>query len=133
MTNRSKRHIVDTLSQAAESRFTVLHKRVPLPHGKRQDNGLSEAFVTSLDRSQLRVVRPGDPPVPLSLADAWARLRTEQSRQSLQVERPLLVQVRVSEKEKSRLISLARAEGFESMSAYARARLLGQPGPRSAA
>jgi len=51
------------------------------------------------------------------------------ARQSLQVERPLLVQVRVSEKEKSRLISLARAEGFESMSAYARARLLGQGQP----
>ncbi len=73
-------HILDTLGLAAESRFTVLHKRVPLPHGKRQDDGLSEAFVASLDRTRLRVVRPGDPPALLSLTDAWARLRTEQSR-----------------------------------------------------
>lgn len=51
----------------------------------------------------------------------------------LQPERPLLVQVRVSQKEKTRLISLARQEGFESISSYARARLLSQPGPRSAA
>jgi len=71
---------LDTLSQAPQSRFTVLHKRTRLPHGKRQDDGLSEAFVASLDRSQLRVVRPGDPPALLSLTDAWARLRTEDRR-----------------------------------------------------
>jgi len=75
-----KPHIVDTLSQVPESRFTVLHKRTRLPHGKRQDDGLSEAFVASLDRSQLHVVRPGDPPALLSLTDAWARLRTEDRR-----------------------------------------------------
>jgi len=75
-----KKHPVDTLGQAHQGRFTVLHKRTPLPHGKRQDDGLSEAFVASLDRSQLRVVRPGDPPTLLSLAEAWARLRTEDRR-----------------------------------------------------
>jgi len=79
MTKDPQPHILDTLD-AREARFTVLHKRVPLPHGKRQDNGLSEAFVASLDRSQLHVVRPGDPPVPapLSFAAAWGRLRTEE-------------------------------------------------------
>ncbi len=55
------------------------------------------------------------------------------ARQSLGVERPLLVQVKVSATEKARLVSLAQAQGFESISSYARARLLGQPGPRSAA
>jgi len=78
MTTDPKKHPVDTLADAREARFTVLHKRTPLPHGKRQDNGLSEAFVASLDRSQLRVVRPGDPSTLLSLADAWARLRVEE-------------------------------------------------------
>jgi len=77
MTTDPKKHPVDTLANA---RFIVLHKRTPLPHGKRQDDGLSEAFVASLDRSQLRVVRPGDPPALLSLTDAWARLRTEDRR-----------------------------------------------------
>jgi len=76
----SKLHVVDTLGEAPEARFTVLHKRTPLPHGKRQDDGLSEAFVASLDRSRLHVVRPGDPPALLSLTDAWARLRTEDRR-----------------------------------------------------
>jgi len=80
MTKDPKQHIIDTLSEAPEARFTVLHKRTPLPHGKRQDNGLSEAFVASLDRSQLHVVRPGDPPAPLSLAKAWARLCAEDRR-----------------------------------------------------
>jgi len=80
MTTDPKKHPVDTLADARESRFTVLHKRTPLPHGKRQDDGLSEAFVASLDRSQLRVVRPGDLPTSLSLVDAWARLRTEDRR-----------------------------------------------------
>ncbi len=51
----------------------------------------------------------------------------------LQPERPLLVQVRVSQTEKNQLINLARQEGFETISSYARARLLGQPGPRSVA
>ncbi len=78
MTKNSKKHTVDTLGDAPQARFTVLHKRVPLPHGKRQDNGLSDAFVASLDRPQLRVVRPGDPPMLLSLVDAWARLRGEE-------------------------------------------------------
>jgi len=55
------------------------------------------------------------------------------ARQSLAVERRLLVQVKVSEREKAHMVSLARAQGFESISSYARARLLGQPGPRSAA
>jgi DNA-directed RNA polymerase specialized sigma24 family protein len=48
MTKNSKKHTVDTLGDAPQARFTVLHKRVPLPHGKRQDNGLSEAFVAHL-------------------------------------------------------------------------------------
>jgi len=73
-------HIGATLSQAPQSRFTVLHKRTRLPHGKRQDDGLSEAFVASLDRSRLHVVRRGDPPTLLSLADAWARLCAEDRR-----------------------------------------------------
>ncbi len=80
-TNEDPRlHILDALGQAPQSRFAVLHKRTLLPHGRRQDDGLSEAFVASLDRSQLHVVRPGDPPAPLSLADAWARLCAEDRR-----------------------------------------------------
>lgn len=55
------------------------------------------------------------------------------ARQSLQPERRLLVQVKVSEREKAHMVSLARAQGFESISSYARARLLGQPGPRAGA
>jgi hypothetical protein len=78
--DNNKSRILDTLGEAPEARFTVLHKRVPLPHGKRQDNGLSEAFVASLDRSHLRVVRPGDPPALLSLAEAWTRLCAEDRR-----------------------------------------------------
>ncbi len=80
MTNSSKRHVVDTLGQAGESRFTTLHPRTPLPHNKRQVEPLSDAFTRYLDKPQLHVVRPGDPPVPLSFADAWARLRAEDRR-----------------------------------------------------
>jgi len=80
MTTDPKKHPVDTLADAPEARFTVLHKRTRLPHGKRQDNGLSEAFVASLDRSQLHVVGPGDLPASLSLVDAWARLCAEDRR-----------------------------------------------------
>ncbi len=47
----------------------------------------------------------------------------------LQPERPLLVQVRVSQGEKARLIALAREHGFESVSGFVRARALGQPRP----
>jgi len=68
--DNNKSRILDTLGQAPQSRFTVLHKRTPLPHGRRQDDGLSEAFVASLDRSQLRA--------SLSLVDAWARLCAEE-------------------------------------------------------
>ncbi len=78
MAKDSKRHIVDTLGIAEQSRFTTLHPRTPLPHNKRQVEPLSEAFTRHLDKPHLRVVRPGDPPVPLSFEDAWARLRTEQ-------------------------------------------------------
>ncbi len=55
------------------------------------------------------------------------------ARQSLAVERRLLVQVKISETEKAHMVSLARAQGYETISSYARDRLLGQPGPRSAA
>jgi len=37
------------------------------------------------------------------------------ARQSLQPERRLLVQVKVSEREKAHMVSLARAQGFESI------------------
>ncbi len=72
-----KRHIVDTLGLAAESRFATLHPRTPLPHNKRQVEPLSDAFTRHLDKPQLRVVRPGDPPALLSFEEAWARLRAE--------------------------------------------------------
>ncbi len=75
-----KRHIVDTLGLAAESRFATLHPRTPLPHNKRQVEPLSDAFTRHLDKPQLRVVRPGDPPALLSFEEAWARLRAEQPR-----------------------------------------------------
>lgn len=73
-----KLHVVDTLGQAPQSRFATLHPRTPLPHNKRQVEPLSDAFMRHLDKSQRRVVRSGDPPVPLSFADAWGRLRTEE-------------------------------------------------------
>ncbi len=78
MAKDSKRHIVDTLGIAEQSRFTTLHPRTPLPHNKRQVEPLSDAFTRHLDKPQLRVVRPGDPPVSLSFEDAWARLRAEE-------------------------------------------------------
>ncbi len=77
MVRDPKRHIVDTLGQAAESRFTTLHPQTPLPHNKRQVEPLSEAFTRHLDKPHLRVVRPGDLPAPLSFEEAWARLRAE--------------------------------------------------------
>ncbi len=97
MTTDPKKHPVDTLADAPEARFTVLHKRTRLPHGKRQDNGLSEAFVASLDRSQLHVVRPGDPSAPLSLVDAWTRLRTEQPLLAAAVEATVVGQRRTDD------------------------------------
>jgi len=68
-----------------------------------------------------------------SETDTLRLLPERAARHSLQPERRLLVQVKVSEREKAHMVSLARAQGFESISSYARARLLAQPGPRSAA
>jgi len=68
-----------------------------------------------------------------SETDTLRLLPERAARHSLQPERRLLVQVKVSEREKAHMVSLARAQGFESISSYARARLLGHPGPRAAA
>jgi len=79
MTKDPKQHIIDTLSEAPEARFTVLHKRTPLPHGKRQDDGLSDAFVAHLcpERDKPAIGDSGVDDVDIEKAAALARLKEE--------------------------------------------------------
>jgi len=46
---RSRDAMIDSLNDAREAHFTVLHAAATLPHGRRQDAGLREGFVRYLD------------------------------------------------------------------------------------